>query len=691
MFKNYLKRGTGLLWVFTAMFCGGTLLFSQRADILISDFEGDDYGDWKVQGEAFGRRPAPGTLPNQMKVSGFLGKGLVNSFYNGDRSTGMLTSPEFVIQRKYINFLIGGGGFEGKTCMNLIVDGKVVREAVGPNTEPGGSEELKPAAWDVRELEGKKAVIRIVDDATGGWGHINVDHIVQSDNPTNVIPRMVAAEIDVALNKKYLLFPTKNGAPRRRVTVTVDSQTVRDFDIELSDAPDWYAHLDLTPWQDKKIKVRINRIPENSKIPSLIRQSDVIWDEKNLYKEPLRAQFHFSPKRGWNNDPNGLVYANGEYHLYFQHHPYGWSWGNMHWGHAVSKDLVHWKELPIAIYPARYGDWAWSGSAVVDKNNTSGWKRGKNELIVAAFTSTGRGECILYSNDRGRTFSEYEKNPVVKHEGRDPRLLWHEPTKQWVMAIYDELDRKQWIMFYTSPDLKSWTYQSRIEGFFECPDLFEISGKWILTAASSDYMIGSFDGKQFVPETPKLKGHRGRGFYAAQTFSNEPKGRVVQIGWLQVDTPGMPFNQAMSLPMELNLKQTREGLRMTWMPVDELKSLRDGGNKANDIQSFRAQLIELRAEFGAVEFVVNIRGAAIKYNPLKQEISVNGITAPAPLVDGKQRLIAYVDKTILEVFASDGLTYIPLPFTPKSEDQSVSISGGSPSKLEVYKLKSAWK
>ena len=193
--------------------------------------------------------------------------------------------------------------------------------------------------------------------------------------------------------------------------------------------------------------------------------------------------------------------------------------------------------------------------------NTSGMKRGENDLLAAAFTSTGRGECIVFSRDRGRTWTEFAGNPGREASGRDPRLLWHEPTKRWVMAVYDESDGKRWIAFYTSPDLKAWTFRSRIEGFFECPDLFELPvdgdagpRKWVLTAASSEYMVGTFDGTTFRPETPKLPGHRGRGFYAAQTFSHDPRGRVVQIGWLQTATPGMPFNQGMSLPLKLSLR-----------------------------------------------------------------------------------------------------------------------------------------
>jgi hypothetical protein len=154
---------------------------AERADLLIADFEGKDYGDWKTTGEAFGPGPAPGTLPGQMPVSGYKGKGLVNSFYGGDRSTGTLISPPLTIDRKYINFLIGGGKHPGETCINLLLDGKVVRTATGPNDQPGGSEHLDWHTWDVSDLAGKMVVIQIVDQHTGGWGHINIDHIVQSD------------------------------------------------------------------------------------------------------------------------------------------------------------------------------------------------------------------------------------------------------------------------------------------------------------------------------------------------------------------------------------------------------------------------------------------------------------------------------------------------------------------------------
>ena len=681
-----------------------TAACAQGKDQVIADFEGETYGSWKTEGTAFGSGPAQGTLPGQMPVSGFAGRRLVNSFNGGDKSTGTLTSPEFTVNGKFINFLIGGGGLDGRTCMNLLVDGKVVRTAVGPNTDPGGSEELGPASWDVSDLLGKTARIQIVDNATGGWGHINVDQIVLSDKQGAATLKTCRRERELTLEKRYLHFPVTDNAKKGkkpRVTVLVDGQTEREFEIGLTDQPEWFAHLDVSAWLGKQATIRVNKLAEESKALDLVTQADTVWGADQLYREPLRAQLHFSPRRGWNNDPNGMVFADGEYHLYFQHNPYGWPWGNMHWGHAVSRDMVHWEELPIAIYPREYGDWVFSGGAVVDKDNTSGWKKGTNSLIVATFTSTGRGECIVYSNDRGRSFQEFEGNPIIKHGGRDPRPLWYGPGKHWVVAVYDEFEKERYIAFYTSPDLKTWTFQSRIAGFFECPDLFELplGGKkfWVLTAASSDYMVGQFDGKAFTPETPKLKGHLGRSFYAAQTFSHEPQGRVVRVGWLQTATPGMPFNQAMSLPLELKLRSTAEGPRLTWTPVTELETLRDGPDQRGALATFRGELIELRAEFepGDAETVeFNLRGAVIAYDAKKQEIAVNGHRVPAPLVDGKQRLAVYVDRTVLEVFASDGLSYVPMPFVPKLEDQSVAVDvkGGKAKSmaLQVYRLKSCW-
>ncbi len=683
-------------------------------EILFADFEGKDYGEWKTTGEAFGPGPARGTLPNQMEVTGFVGHGLVNSFFKGDDSTGTLTSPEFKINRKYITFLIGGGHHPGKAGIHLLVDGQPVRASTGPNQQPGGTEHLDPGAWDVGELTGKTARLEIVDQVTGGWGHINIDHIVFTDRKPDTL--LLEAKRELTFKNRYLNLPVKTGAPLRRMSVSIGGEKVREFEIELADGPpEFWVFLDMSQYKGKSAVLTVDKLPENSKALKSVEQGEAIKDAADLYQEKLRPQFHFSARRGWINDPNGLVFFQGEYHLFFQHNPYGWNWGNMHWAHAVSRDLVHWRELPEAIYPKQFGDWAFSGSAVVDQHNVAGFRTGSEPALVAAYTSTGRGECIAYSNDRGRTWTDFTGNPVVKHQGRDPKLIWHEPTKKWVMALYDEVEKTRNIAFYTSTDLKAWEFQSRIEGFYECPDLFELpvdgdakNKKWVLTAASSEYRIGTFDGLTFTPETAKLPGHRGNAFYAAQTYSDIPAadGRRIQIGWSTIKLPGMPFNQMMTFPCELTLRTTPEGIRLCFEPVKEIKALQAKkqvwGAQAlkpgqNPLAGSTPELFELRAEFmlgDATEIGFRVRGVPIIYDAKKQELSCLGSQATLRARDGKLRLRLLVDRASIEIFGNDGLVYMPMGVIPKNDDKSLEVisRSGSPvlCSLELHELRPAW-
>jgi fructan beta-fructosidase len=676
------------------------LLHSFRPDLLFADFEGHDYGAWNTTGQAFGPGPARGTLPNQMPVSGYRGAGLVNSFYGGDQSTGTLTSPSFQAERKYLNFLIGGGKHPGKTCMNLLLDGKVVRTATGPNDRPGGSEELDWQSWDLTELQGKQVVIQMVDQHTGGWGHITVDHIVQSDHKQEAL--LSNGQRDLEINKRYLLFPVKNHARKRIAAVLSNHETLRQFEIELADQlPDWWAFLDVSAWRGRRLTVSVNRLGKDSRGLEAVYQSDEIPAPEPLYHEKQRPQFHFSSKRGWNNDPNGLVYFQGEFHLFYQHNPYGWDWGNMHWGHAVSSDLVRWRELPIALYPHRFGDWVFSGSAIVDESNSSGFGKGQEPPLVAAFTSTGRGECLAYSTDRGRNWNEYEGNPVLKHQGRDPRLLWHGPTRRWVMAVYDESKPPHGINLYSSADLKNWRYESRIEGLFECPDLYElpVAGepgitKWILSAASQEYYVGSFDGKLFRPESPKLRGHQGKGYYAAQTFSNMPEGRRVILFWLQSPTPGMPFNQAMSIPWEVSLQQTPEGLRLCYAPVRELETLH---GRQFDLTQGAAQgelldvEISLTPKPGTVT-ELTLRGVSIQYDADKRELRCQDSKAMVPLVAGKFKLRVLADRSSLEIVAGQGQVLMPVPILLTDHPREVRFrAGGEVEYARAFEMTSAWK
>src|SRR6478736_4206298 len=446
-------------WLYCAMVGLGLACGKLSAqDLVVADFEGADYGAWRVSGTAFGLGPVHGKLPGQMPVAGFQGSGLVNSFRGGDDATGRLTSPAFKIERRYVQFLIGGGGRESKTCMNLQLDGKVVRTATGPNTTPGGSERLEPAQWDVTEFIGKKVTLEIVDDANGGWGHLNVDQIVQSDKRIDVPILQHNVTRDITIDKSYLNFPIKNGAPIKRVTLLVDGREQHGFDIELADdKPDWWAFFDATPLHGKTMTVKVNKLADTSTGLSSIDQTTEIKEAQDLYRESLRPQFHFTARRGWLNDPNGLVYYDGEYHLFYQHNPYGWNWGNMHWGHAVSKDLVHWKESPEALYPDEHGT-MFSGSAIVDWNNTAGFQTGKEPALVAMFTAAGKPftQGLAYSNDRGRSWTKYEKNPVLGHlvhENRDPKVVWYAPKNKWVMSLY--LDHNDFAIF-SSTNLKQW-------------------------------------------------------------------------------------------------------------------------------------------------------------------------------------------------------------------------------------------
>lgn len=687
-------------------------------DLVVADFEADNYGDWAVTGTAFGPGPAQGTLPNQMPVSGFQGKRLVNSYFEGDGTTGTLTSPPFTIERRYLNFLLGGGKAPREACINLLVDGQVVRTETGPNDRAGGSERLDWYAWDVQDLQGKQAVIQIVDQRQGGWGHINVDQIVQSNTRKEMLP----AARKINISARYLHFPVQRGAMPVRMKVTVGERIVDEFDIELAtDKVDYWTFLDMGEYQGKQATVEVPRLLSDSKALAQIQQAADVPGAKTLYQEKFRPQFHFSPRVGWNNDPNGLVYSQGEWHLYFQHNPYGWGWGNMHWGHAVSKDLVHWTELPIAIYPFKYDDWVFSGGAVVDAANTSGFKTGDNELIVASYTSTGRGEAIAYSNDRGRTFTDYPGNPVVKHQGRDPKIIWFAPGKHWVMAVYDEEPVqdgvRQSIAFYTSTDLKEWTLQSKIPGYFECPEIFELAvdgdkknTRWVIYAADGAYQVGSFDGKTFQPEhKDKIRYNWGNCFYASQTYSNVPAedGRRIQVAWGQIGSDQMPFNQQMNFPVELTLRSTAEGLRVFANPIKEIALLHGKpvtvkqvalNAESNSLEGKGSELMHIQCvlEPGtAKQLVLNVRGVPITYDVAAQQLSCLDKQAPLPLVDGRVTVELLVDRMSIEIFGNGGSVYMPMGKVLDVENTSLGIQAvegaGKLVSATVYPLQSAWK
>jgi fructan beta-fructosidase len=529
------------------------------------------------------------------------------------------------------------------------------------------------------------------------------------------------------LQKKYLNFPVRNGAEKRLIHLIIDDKIVREFEIELAhDEPDFWVFLDISDFTEKKATLRIDKYdPAKDKGFDSVYQADTYIGQENVYKEKLRPQFHFTSKRGWNNDANGMVYYKGQYHLFYQHNPYGWNWGNMTWGHAVSEDMIHWIELGDAFHPDRLGT-IFSGSAVVDVNNTAGFQTGDEKVILCFYTSAGgtnpmsKGQpftqSIAYSNDRGRTWKVYEGNPVISHingGNRDPKVIWHGPTNKWVMALY--LDDNT-MGFLTSKDLKSWELQSRLKCFHECPELFALpldgdrnSEKWILYGGSGDYLIGAFDGRKFTPEAGPIPFQHGNCFYASQTFSNIPveDGRRIQMAWGRVDMPGMPFNQMMLFPVTLTLRTTKEGPRMFAEPVHEVEKLHRRKwlwknevlkPEENLLSDVSGELFHIRAELkvGDVQEIgFIIRSIPVVYDVQKRHLSCQNKTAPLKPVDGNIRLELLVDSTSIEIFGNDGRIYMPIGVILADNSKSLEIftkdGNAEVQSLEVFELSSIWR
>lgn len=548
-----------------------------------------------------------------------------------------------------------------------------------------------------------------------------LNSVFAQDNKTNTHPfsNYFTAE------KKYLVLPVKNGAAKKNIELWVDGVNTRFLDIELAEGqPDWIAYLEIDEWKGKPVELRVDKVTDGSKVFSPIVQTDEDTNP-NTFKEKLRPQFHFSPKRGWTNDPNGMVYFNGEYHLFYQHNPYGRGWGNMTWGHAVTKDLVHWTHLDDAIHPDQGGP-IFSGGAVVDSNNTSGLgKDGKPAMVMFHTGARGWGQYMSWSTD-GRSFQTlgHAVVPRINKDNRDPKVIWHEPTKKWVMVLWVERgDNEQHSMqFLTSPDLKNWTKASTVMGgigndryLFECPEFYELAvegtgmKKWVLTGANTEYAVGSFDGTTFTPEQERLQQQHGRDFYAPQTFSDQPDGRRIEIGWWRTNTAkdDMTFNQSMSIPLEHKLVQTPEGIRLTRMPVKELESLRGKAyklgkfsvkeNGSNPLKDINIELAELHLTFDpgkAQEVVLDIRGVRVVFNAADKQLIVDSVKAPVSLINGKLDLIVYADRTGLEIFANNGLMFMPININLEDTNRSLSLSakGGTVkvANLDVYELKSIW-
>lgn len=436
--------------------------------------------------------------------------------------------------------------------------------------------------------------------AQGVENNVNVKHLA---NEQNIVV------LDTV--KKFLLLPVQENAPEGKVNIIVNNQFQLDQSINVRlarERVDYYVPLDLSAYAGKTISIDITGMPSSSLCWKEIKVSDT-FDSSN--REKFRSVYHHTPVYGWMNDPNGMFYKDGVYHLYFQYNPYGSMWGNMTWGHSTSTDLVHWTDEGTPIVADAWGT-IFSGSCVVDKDNTAGFGKG---AVIAFYTSAKpspwgdvQAQSMAYSLDNGKTFTKYEHNPILtpsERDFRDPKVFWYAPGKHWVMM----LAVGQEIQIYSSPNLKDWkkessfgTMQGAHGGVWECPDLVEVpvegtkEKKWVLICninpggpfggSATQYFVGHFDGKVFVNESPTLTKWMdwGKDNYATVTWSNAPAGRCIALGWMSNwqyanNVPTTQYRSTNTIARDLTLYKVDEELYLRSKPSAEIEKAR--GKKIN--------------------------------------------------------------------------------------------------------------
>lgn len=413
--------------------------------------------------------------------------------------------------------------------------------------------------------------------------------------------------------RKYLLLPVQESHDDARINVLVDGRLDRTINVRLAkNRVDYYVPFDLTPYRGHKVVMNVFTNQGRSSVREAA--DDACWNYISLAdtfdtvnREKYRPAYHHTPLYGWMNDPNGMFYKDGIWHLYYQYNPYGSKWQNLSWGHSTSTDLVHWNHHPVAIQPDGLG-MVFSGSCAIDRSSTAGY--GKN-AVVGMYTSAdaSQTQSLVWSDDNGETFRTYAANPVLtlESEARDPNMFWDDDARQWVLVLAHALEHE--MLIFTSPDMKKWTLQSSFgkgigaqEGVWECPDLFRLpvegSGeeKWVMLCnlnpggpfggSATQYFIGEFDGKTFKADVdadgniPTKWMDFGKDHYATVSWSDAPGGRRTVIGWMSnwqyaAEVPTMQFRSANTLPREARLFKAADGqIYLSSEPSPELTALR---------------------------------------------------------------------------------------------------------------------
>lgn len=475
---------------------------------------------------------------------------------------------------------------------------------------------------------------------------LGMTSVVQADSSWT-IRHLVCEQNIVSLDvtEDYLLLPIQDDAPEGKICVVKDNEQKGTLmNVRLArERVDSYVPFALSAYKGQHISIEIQGVPETALCWKELKLSGS-FDMAN--KESFRPVYHHTPAYGWMNDPNGMFYKDGVYHLYFQYNPYGSVWGNMHWGHSTSTDLMHWKFEGCAIVPDAWGA-IFSGSCVVDHENTAGFGK---EAVVAFYTSAKstpwgdiQMQSMAYSLDNGKTFTKYEGNPILtssEKDFRDPKVFWYAPGKHWVMI----LAVGQHMEIYSSINLKEWKKESEFGamqgahgGVWECPDLVEIpvegtrEKKWVLICnlnpggpfggSAAQYFVGSFDGKKFVNESPTQTKWMdwGKDNYATVTWNNAPDGRCIALGWMSNwqyanNVPTRQYRSANTLARDLTLYREGQELYLKSTPSVEVKKAR--GKKVS-IPSFKVSekheivnLFEEKQEAYEVEIVIQNTGAS---------------------------------------------------------------------------------
>ena len=473
---------------------------------------------------------------------------------------------------------------------------------------------------------------------------------------------------------RYLLLPVNDAKPKQTCYIrTPDGRIVSDFTASYDpEYPAFYAHIDVTRFGECTVTDTDGRVLPTAVSERLPRTDEIPGGTF------LRPAVHFTTTLGWTNDPNGLVYADGVYHMFSQHNPMSTEWGNMTWGHAVSTDLFRWTDLGDTLFPDETGT-MFSGSAVVDERGVAGF--GENAILLFYTAAGGNNEmskdvpftqCLAYSTDGGKSFNKYEKNPIIPHivgANRDPKVQWSDELGKYTLSLY--LDGCDYAIF-TSDNLLDWTRFCDVPMPLdnECPDFYPLPAgdgvKWVFSGAHDTYIVGDLTENGFVPTQEPLRYMIGPGpSYAAQTFSGTGSRRI-KIPWENVPAPGAVFHSQMGVPTEMFLREVNGIWRLGSLPVTELsllsKSRSDELSVRGSAEYARRGLAEDRAllvkvKIGSSPFSLELFGETVEIDPLKNELRSGQVTAPLSY-SGERNLVILADTLSLEMYADGGLVYV---------------------------------